>query len=181
MRGVVATASVRPSEQRRTWSPGRAPGVGRVDRDAGSSADGAGEDAALGVDGGLLGGEAAAADQLGRSTGVVGGELLQRPVAQEVGAAGADVGELEVAVAGKGGRGHGGAHAPQAGSPAARSRMAAVRLPDGGGQRLGGLGGRRARGRRGPPAGATAAAEATSPPWWPPSPSATANTVRPQK
>ena len=119
---------------------GELQGVGGVDGDAGVEADGAGEDAALGVDGGLVGGEAAAADQLA-DHGVVGGELLQRPVAQEVGAAVADVGELEVAVAGEGGRGHGGAHAPQARVAGGLVDDGGVRLPDGGGQRLGGLGG----------------------------------------
>ena len=119
---------------------GELQGVGGVDGDAGVEADGAGEDAALGVDGGLVGGEAAAADQLA-DHGVVGGELLQRPVAQQVGAAVADVGELEVAVAGDGGRGHGGAHAPQARVAGGLVDDGGVRLPDGGGQRLGGLGG----------------------------------------
>ena len=70
-------------------------GVGGVDGDAGVEADGPGEDAALGVDGGLGGGEAAAADQLA-DDGVVGGDLVEGAVAEEVGAAVADMGQLEL-------------------------------------------------------------------------------------
>jgi hypothetical protein len=109
-----------------------------VDQDARVEADRPGQDAALWVDGGLLGGEAAPADQLAHHR-VVGGELVKGAVAQQVGAAVAHVDELQVAVAGDGGGGHRCAHAPQAGVGGGPLQDGRVRLPDGAGQRAGRL------------------------------------------
>jgi hypothetical protein len=74
---------------------------------------------------------------------VVVGELPQLPAAaQQVGAAVADVGQLQDAVAGHGRRrGDGGAHPPQRRVAAGPLDDGPVALPDGAGQRLGGLAG----------------------------------------
>jgi hypothetical protein len=99
-----------------------------VDLDDHVDADGAGEDAAVGVGPGLRGGELALLDHA-VDEGVVVGDLTERAVAQQVGAGVADVGEVDRLAVDEGGR-EGGA---QAGDGAVEHRSLedrAVRLLD---------------------------------------------------
>jgi hypothetical protein len=115
-----------------------------VDRDAVLDSDGAGQHAAVGVHRGFGAGDPAVADHL-LDQGVIGGELGELCVAQQVGAAVADMGHVQTVLADHGG-GQGRAHARQLGVGLTVFQHDAIGLGDGLGQGLrGGLRGRVAR------------------------------------
>ena len=127
-----------------------------------------GDDRPLRVHRGFVGGEPAVAHEL-FDEAVVGGDLAQLAVVQEVRPRVADVADEQGAPRGERARGDGGAHAAQGGVGQRLVVHRAVGFLDGLAQRPPGVTAARSA--------STAVALATSPPRWPPMPSATA--IRP--